>query len=59
MAQTVRATTDRWCNHLHLLHDGLTTFMVHYEEKIFALTFEALVEVDFLVLNFKACRQEQ
>jgi hypothetical protein len=27
--------------------------MVHYEEKIFALTFEASVEVDFLVLNFK------
>jgi hypothetical protein len=45
MAQTVRATTDRWCNHLHLLHGGPTILMVHYEEKkIFALTFEALVE---------------
>jgi hypothetical protein len=54
MAQTVRATTDRWCDHLHLLHGGPTILMVHYEEKkIFALTFEALVEVDFLVLNFK------
>jgi hypothetical protein len=27
--------------------------MAHYEENIFALTFEALVEVDFLMLNFK------
>jgi hypothetical protein len=27
--------------------------MAHYEENIFALTLEALVEVDFLMLNFK------
>jgi hypothetical protein len=38
MAQTVRATTDHWCNHLHLLRGGPAMLMVYYEEKkIFAL----------------------
>jgi hypothetical protein len=54
MAQTVRATTDRWCNHLHLLHGGPTILMVHYEEKKIYLRLHLRHWLnDFLVLNFK------